>query len=72
MNTNDKKTKGKTKTIKEIVSESKTLEEAQQKVAEQEEEEYSGNLIYNFFNFFIGGPNTADIKNRQTGKPPTY
>ena len=73
MNTNDKKTKGKTKSIKEIVAESKTLEEAQQKVAEQQEEEYKTNLIYNFFNFFIGGDNTADIKNKQTGKPtPPY
>lgn len=27
------------------------------------------NLIYNFFNFFIGGANSADIKNKQEGKP---
>ena len=70
MNKNAKKTNG--KTIKELVAESKTLEEAQQKVAEQQEEEYKTNLIYNFFNFFIGGDNSADITNRQTGKPPTY
>ena len=41
-----------------------------------EEEEYDSktNLIYNFFNFFIGGDNSAKIKNKQTGKPnqPPY
>lgn len=36
---------------------------------EAEEEEYNTNLIYNFFNFFIGGPNKANIKNKQKGKP---
>ena len=39
---------------------------------EEVEEEYKTNLIYNFFNFFIGGDNSADIKNKQEGKPPTY
>ena len=38
------------------------------------EEYYSQQPIYNVFNFFIGGPNKAKIKNTQTGKPnvPPY
>lgn len=48
----------------------KTVDEA----LEQVEDEYKTNLIYNFFNFFIGGSNAADIKNKQEGKPnvPPY
>lgn len=72
MNKNGKKTNGKTKTTEEIVAESINLEQAQKAAAEQTEEEYKTNIIYNFFNFFIGGSNSADITNRQTGKPPTY
>jgi hypothetical protein len=64
MSNKKKKTKEKTK-----VSKAKSLEEAQELM----EEEYNSNLIYNFFNFFIGGPNKAGIKNKQTGKPtPPY
>lgn len=48
--------------------EHKSLEEDLKQV----EDEYKTNLIYNFFNFFIGGSNAADIKNKQEGKPPTY
>lgn len=36
---------------------------------EVEQEDYKTNLIYNFFNFFIGGDNSANIKNKQEGKP---
>lgn len=47
---------------------------------ESEEEEYIENHgnqnspIYNFFQFFIGGPNRADTSNKQQGKPqqPPY
>lgn len=52
---------------------SKTAEEPEIIEPETYEEEMKTNLIYNFFNFFIGGDNQADIKNKQTGKPnPPY
>lgn len=58
----------KKKITKDDILNAKTKEEAEQLL-----EEYSAqNLIYNFFNFFIGGSNEADIRNKQTGKPPDY
>ena len=62
MSKNAKKTP---KTIEEIVKESLTLEAAQEAAAEA----YTSQPIYNIFNFFIGGPNKADIANKQSGKP---
>lgn len=60
--------KKKRKITKSDILNAPTREEAEQLL-----EEYSAqNLIYNFFNFFIGGSNEADIRNRQTGKPPDY
>lgn len=55
----------KKKVTKEDILNAPTREEAEQLL----EEYNTQNLIYNFFNFFIGGSNEADIKNRQTGKP---
>lgn len=62
-----KKTKDKTKEVSDF----KTKEEAQANVEKQMEEEYPfTNLIYNFFTFNFGGPNTNDNRhNKQTGKP---
>lgn len=66
--------KNKKTNVETIVSNSKTLDEALAKSAEAAEEYYSSQPIYNIFNFFIGGPNKADIKNDQKGKPgpPPY
>lgn len=66
MNKKNKKAKKSTK----AVLEHKSLEEDLKQV----EDEYKTNLIYNFFNFFIGGSNAADITNKQQGKPnqPPY
>lgn len=54
----------------------KTKEVSEPEVETPEPEVYDNktNLIYNFFNFFIGGANSADIKNKQEGKPgaPPY
>jgi hypothetical protein len=41
---------------------------------QEEEETYLSQPIYNIFNFFIGGPNKAKIRNKAFGKPnyPPY
>lgn len=57
----------KAKKEKKAVLEHKSLAEDLKQV----EDEYKTNLIYNFFNFFIGGSNAADIMNKQSGKPGT-
>lgn len=75
MNKNAKKTNGKTKTIEEIVKETKaaggTVEDAQEAASEI----YSQQPIYNIFNFFIGGPNkVGTVDSKVSGKPsqPPY
>lgn len=52
----------------------KTKEVSEPEIVEEEVYDQKTNLIYNFFNFFIGGSNSADIKNKQSGKPgqPPY
>jgi hypothetical protein len=58
-----------TKTKAETTKEASEPEEVEDEVYDNKT-----NLIYNFFNFFIGGSNQADIKNKQEGKPgaPPY
>lgn len=59
MNKKSAKTNAKTKEVSEP-----------EEVETPEAEVYDNktNLIYNFFNFFIGGSNQADIKNKHDGE----
>jgi len=65
MNRNAKKTKGKTKTIKEIVKESPTLEAAQEAASEV----YKTQPVYQIFQFFFGSDGPIHAPNDQKGKP---
>lgn len=66
-----KNTKKKAEKTKEALGpEEETTESGEPK----KEGYFTNSPIYNFFQFFIGGPNHADTTNKQQGKPaqPPY